>query len=233
MTSQGPVQILPQLRKVGYDPLTDLTVVGRMGEQTVAIVAHPSVGATNLADFIVVARKNPGKFSYATAGVGSVNHLRGETLKLMAGIDLLHIPYKGVGEALPGLLAGHVSLMFDTNVFAHAKGGKLNILAVMQDERHPGLPDVPTVREQGLPDYDVPGWYGTFVATGVPRPILEKLRTEIATIHTDAEFQAKQLASGNKIYTADLSLDQMKERFDTQYRFFGDIITRASIRLDD
>lgn len=232
MTSQGPVQILPHLRKLSFDPLADVATVGRMGEQTVAVVAHPSVGARNLAEFIALAKQSPGKYSYATAGVGSVNHLRGETLRLMAGIDLLHVPYKGVGEALPDLLAGRISILFDSNVVSHAKSGHLVLLAMLRDQRHPEYPDVPTVKEQGLPDYDVPGWFGTFMPAGVPLAIQERLRAEIATIHSDADFQARQLAAGILIYRENLSLEEMKARFAAQFRFFGDIISRANIKLE-
>lgn len=232
MTPQAPIQLIPNLRKLSYDPATDFVVVGRMGESISGYAAHPSVGARNLVEFIALAKKNPGKYTFATAGVGSVNHLRAETLKLMAGIDLLHVPYKGVGEALPDLLAGNVSSMFDTNVFSHAKSGKLTLLAVLQDERYTEFPDVPTVKEQGLPDYDVPVWYGAYAPAGVPRAILERMREEIATIHADTDFHAKQFALGIKVYKENMSLDQLKVKIDTQSRYFADLIRRADIRLE-
>jgi tripartite-type tricarboxylate transporter receptor subunit TctC len=232
MTPQAPIQLIPHLRKLNYDPAADFVVVGRMGESISGYAAHPSVGVRNLVEFIALAKQNPGKFTFATAGVGSVNHLRAETLKLMAGIDLLHVPYRGVGEALPDLLAGNVSTMFDTNVFPHAKSGKLTMLAVLQDERYSEFPDVPTMKEQGLPDYDVPVWYGAYAPAGVPRPILEKLRNEIATIHTDKDFQERQFAGGIKIYKEDMSLDQLREKIDAQSRYFADLIRRANIRLE-
>lgn len=232
MTPQAPIQLIPHLRKLNYDPATDFVVVGRMGESISGYAAHPSVGVKNLVEFIELAKKNPGKYTFATAGVGSVNHLRAETLKLMAGIDLLHVPYRGVGEALPDLLAGNVSTMFDTNVFPHAKAGKLTMLAVLQDERYSDFPDVATMKEQGLPDYDVPVWYGAYAPAGVPRPILEKLRNEIATIHTDKDFHEKQFAGGIKVYKENMSLDQLRDKIDAQSRYFADLIKRANIRLE-
>lgn len=232
MTPQAPIQLIPHLRKLPYDPMADFVVVGRMGESISGFAAHPSVPARNLVEFIALAKQNPGKYTFATAGVGSVNHLRAETLKLMAGIDLMHVPYKGVGEALPDLLAGNVSSMFDANVFSHVKAGRLTLLAVLQDERYTEFPDAGTMKEQGLPDYDVPVWYGAYAPAGVPRPILEKLRTEIATIHTDAEFQARQFALGIRIYRENMSLDQLKTKVETQSRYFADLIRRANIRLE-
>ena len=232
MTPQAPIQLIPHLRPLPYDPMTDFVVVGRMAESISGFAAHPSVPAANLTEFIALAKKNPGKYTFAPAGVGSVNHLRGETLKLMAGIDLLHVPYRGVGEALPDLLAGNVSTMFDANVFSHARGGKLKLLAVLQDTRYSEFPDVPTMKEQGLPDYDVPVWYGAYAPAGVPRPILEKLRNEIATIHSDKEFQAKQFAGGIHVYPQNMSLEQLKVKIQTQSQYFGDLIRRANIKLE-
>jgi tripartite-type tricarboxylate transporter receptor subunit TctC len=232
MTPQAPIQLIPHLRKLSYDPATELVVIGRMGESISGFAAHPSVGARNLQEFIAIAKQNPGKYTFATAGVGSVNHLRAETLKLMAGIDLLHVPYKGVGEALPDLLAGNVSCMFDSNVFPHAKAGKLNLLAILADERYSEFPDVGTMKEQGLPDYDVPVWFGAYAPAGTPRPIIDRLHADIATVHTDKEFQNRQFAGGIRIYTEALSLADLKARVDRQSRYFADLIQRANIRLE-
>ena len=232
MTPQAPIQLLPHLRKLSYDPLTDLVVVGRMGESISGFAVHPSLGVKNMAEFVALAKANPGKFTYATAGVGSVNHLRAETLKLMANIDLLHVPYKGVGEALPDLLAGNVQCMFDSSVFPHARAGKLSLLAVLADERYSEFPDVGTMKEQGFPNYDVPVWYGAFAPAGVPPQIVEALHREIGTVHADKEFQAKQFAGGIRIYRDAMSLTQMRDRVKAQSLYFADLIKRADIRLD-
>ncbi len=232
MTPQAPIQLLPHLRKLSYDPLTDLVVIGRMGESISGFAVHPSLGVKNMAEFVALAKSNPGKFTYATAGVGSVNHLRAETLKLMANIDLLHVPYKGVGEALPDLLAGNVQCMFDSNVFPHAKAGKLSLLAILADERYSEFPDVGTMKEQGFPNYDVPVWFGAYVPAGVPPQIVETLHREIGTMHSDEEFQAKQFAGGIRIYRDAMSLTQMRDRVKAQSMYFADLIQRANIRLD-
>jgi len=231
-TPQAPIQLIPHLRKLTYEPLRDLVPVGRMGEAFAGFAVHPSLGVKDLNEFVALAKKNPGKYTYATAGVGSVNHLRAETLKIMAGIDLLHVPYKGVGEALPDLLSGVVHCMFDSSVFPHVKSGKLVMLAIVFDERHPEFPDVMTIKEQGFPDYDVPIWFGVYAPAGVPRPILEKLHAAIGTIHTDEEFRAKQLSGGIAIYKEFLSMSAMRERVAQQYDQFGELIRRANITLE-
>lgn len=232
LTPQAPIQLLPHLRKLPYDPLKDLVIVGRMAEQIAGFAVHPSLGVKTMTEFVALAKQNPGKYSFGTAGVGSVNHLRVETLKLMAGIDLLHVPYKGVGEALPDLLGGVIHMMVDSNVLPSAKAGKINLISVLTSERYSEFPDVATMREQGFPDYDVPVWFGTYAPVGVPQPILDKLHREIATIHTDAEFQAKQFAGGTLVYREALSLSQMQDRVAKDSARFADLIRRANIKLD-
>ncbi len=232
LTPQAPIQLLPHLRKLNYDPLKDLVPVGRMSEQIAGFAVHPSLGVKTMGEFVALAKKNPGKFTFGTAGVGSVNHLRVETLKLMAGIDLLHVPYKGVGEALPDVLAGTIQLMVDSIVLQPAKAGKLTLLSVLTAERYSDFPNVATMREQGFPDYDVPVSFGTYAPGGVPGPILEKLNREIGKIHTDAEFRAKQLAGGNLVYKEALSIEQLRERIVKDSARFGALIRQANIKLD-
>lgn len=232
LTPQAPIQLLPHLRKLNYDPLKDLVPVGRMSEQIAGFAAHPSLGVKNLTEFVALAKKNPGKYTFGTAGVGSVNHLRVETLKLMAGIDLLHVPYKGVGEALPDVLSGTIQLMVDSIVLQPAKAGQLTLLAVLTPERYSEFPDVATMREQGFPDYDVPVWFGTYAPAGTPEPILEKLHREIAKMHSDKDFQMKQFIGGQFVYREALSMPQLRERITKDSERFASLIRRANIRLD-
>src|SRR6185295_4267042 len=182
LTPQAPIQLLPHLRKLNYDPIKDLIPVGRMSEQIAGFAVHPSLGVKNMTEFVALAKKNPGKFTFGTAGVGSVNHLRVETLQLMV----------------------------DSIVLQPSKSGHLTLLSVLTPERYSEFPDVATMREQGFPDYDVPVWFGTYAPAGVPEPILEKLHREIAKIHSDAEFQAKQFAGGHFVYREALSLPQLR-----------------------
>jgi len=232
MTPQAPIQLIPHLRKLPYDPMKDLVVVGRMAEQIGGFAVHPSVGAKTMTEFVALAKKSPGKYSFGTAGVGSVNHLRVETLKLMAGIDLLHVPYKGVGEALADLLAGQIHMIVDSNVLPAAKAGKLNLIAVLTPERYSEFPDVMTMKEQGFPEFDVPVWFGAYMATGTPQPIIDKAHAEIATIHSDKEFQERLFVGGSFVYREAFSLPQLQEKIAAQSARFADLIKRANIRLD-
>ena len=232
MTPQAPIVVLQNLRKLGYDPAKDLIGVARMGEVIAGFAVHPSLGVNNMVEFVALAKKKPGQITFVSAGVGSVNHLRGETLKLMANIDMLHVPYRGNGEAVPDLLAGQVHGIFDSLVFPHVKAGKLVLLAILSDERYSEFPDVPTMKEQGFPDFDLPIWFGAYVPAAVPTPIVDKLHDAISTIHTDQEFKAKQFAGGIYVYPKGDSIAELKVRLEKQRVYFGDLIKRANITLD-
>lgn len=232
MSPQAPIVVLPNLRKVAYDPMKDFVGVSRMGEVIAGFAVHPSLGVKNMAEFIALAKQKPGQITFVSAGVGSVNHLRGETLKLMAGIDLLHVPYRGNGEAVPDLLAGQVHGMFDSLVFPHVKAGKLTLLAILSDERFSEFPDVGTMKEQGLPDFDLPIWFGAWVPAGVPAPIVEKLHDAVSTIHSDEAFKARQFSAGILIYPQADTLAEFKARQQRQLLYFGDIIKRANIKIE-
>ena len=216
---------------MNYDPLKDFIHVDRLGESMAGIAVHPSVGAKTLAEFIALAKTSPGKFTFVSAGVGTVNHLRGEMLKLQAGIDMLHIPYKGTGEALADLLAGNVSLMFESSVFPHVKSGKLALLALL-DERNPDFPEVPTMKEAGFPDFDLPIWTGAYLPRGTPQAIVKKLHGELAKIHGDKDLAAKLEAAGIRLYPKSDSLDRLAARLADETARFAEIIKQANVKLD-
>jgi tripartite-type tricarboxylate transporter receptor subunit TctC len=228
ISPQTPMVVLPNLRKVGYDPQKDILPVARMTEVVTGFAVHPSLGVKTLPEFIALAKKNPGKYSFCSAGVGTITHLRGELLKLMAGIDLLHVPYRGNGEALPDLLAGNVHGMFEAVVFPHVRAGKLTLLAVVDDERLPEFPNVPTMKET-FPEYEAPIWFGTYVPKGTPQAIIDKLAKEIAKIHDDKEFRDKQMEFGMKVYPKAETPDEIAKRVAAQSKTFAEIIKKAGV----
>jgi len=232
MTPQAPIEVIPNLRKLPYDAMKDFIPVSRMGEVIAGYAVHPSLNVKNMAEFVALAKKQPGKITFVSAGVGSVNHLRGETLKMMAGIDLLHVPYKGNGEAVPDLLAGNVHSIFDSLVFPHVKAGKLTLLAILSDERYSEFPDTATMKEQGFVEFDLPIWFGVWAPAGVPMPIIERLHKEVSTIHTDEEFRAKQYAAGILIYRKADSLEEFRARVQRQSARMAELMKRANIRVE-
>jgi len=232
MGPQAPIEILPALRKLPYDPAKDFIPVARIGEVIAGFAVHPSLGVKNMKEFVALIKANPGKYSYVSGGVGTMNNIRGETLKLMAQIDLLHVPYKGNGEAVPDLLAGTVHGIFDSLVFPHVKAGKLTLLAILSDERYAEFPDVATMKEQGFPEFDLPIWFGAWFPAAVPLPIAERLHREISTVHKDEEFRAKQYAAGIFVYREADTLEQFRARLARQSARMVELTQRANIKLD-
>jgi tripartite-type tricarboxylate transporter receptor subunit TctC len=167
-----------------YDPLGDFAYVSYLGYSPNVLVVHPSTPAKTLKELIALAKARPGQLTYASPGVGSTNHLAGEMLHIGAGIDIVHVPYKGSAPAIIDLLGGQVVMNFDTvsSTIAYIKSGRMRALAVTTSKRDPLLPNVPTVRESGFRDFEVTNWYGIAAPAGTPREIVTKLNAEINRI---------------------------------------------------
>lgn len=165
---------------VGYDPIRDFTPITPVASIPFALVVHPSVPARSIQEFLDLAKRQPGKLTFASAGIGTSNHLAGELLKSMAGIDMLHVPYKGSAPALADLLGGRVTAMFDLllTTMKHVKAGSVRPLAVTSAARSPLMPEVATFIEAGLPQYEVTAWFGIFSPAGTPAAVVEKLNAE-------------------------------------------------------
>jgi tripartite-type tricarboxylate transporter receptor subunit TctC len=232
ITPQTPIVVLPNLRKMPYDPAKDFVPIARLSEVVTGFAVHPSLGVTTLKDFIALAKQHPGKYTFVSAGVGTITHLRGEMLKIMAGIDLLHVPYRGNGEALPDLLAGTVHAMFEAVVFPHVKSGKLTLLAVVDDERHPDFPSTPTIKESGFPEFEMPIWFGAYAPRGTPPAIIAKLHKEMSRVHDDKEFGARLMGFGMRVYSKADTPEEMAQRIAAQTGVFGDIIKKAKVAVD-
>ena len=169
------------LGKMSFDTLKDLAPVSLVAGNPHVLVVNPALPARDLKEFIALAKAKPGSISFASAGSGTVNHLSGELLKMLAGIDMIHIPYKGSGSVMPDLLGGQVNSLFAAmpTVTGFIKEKRLRALAVTTSKRFPGLPDVPTIAELGFPSYDFSSWFGILVPGGTPKPIVDRLQAEI------------------------------------------------------
>ncbi|MBM3571093.1 MAG: tripartite tricarboxylate transporter substrate binding protein [Alphaproteobacteria bacterium] len=178
---------------VKYDTEKDFSHVAMIGTFTNALVVHPGFAAKSLGDLVALAKREPGKYNFATSGNGSTNHLLGEMLKLAAGIDLVHVPYRGAGPALADVLANQVPMMFDSlpSSAGHLKAGGLRALAVASAARLAALPDVPTFREQGFPDLVIENWFGISGPAGMAGDIVGKLAAEIKTVLGQADVVTK------------------------------------------
>ena len=184
--------------KLPFDPVKDFAPVARMTRIAAMLVVNPSVPARSTAELIAHARANPSKLTFASAGNGTTSHLSGELFKTMAGIDIVHVPYRGGGAAMTDLLGGQVSMMIDVmpNAYPQAKAGKVRGLAVTTATRFPSAPDVPTIAESGLPGFDVSAWDGVLAPAGTPRPIIDRLNAAIRTALDDPKVKQALLDRG-------------------------------------
>jgi tripartite-type tricarboxylate transporter receptor subunit TctC len=175
-----PLVILPALReKMPYDTLKDLAPVTMTGTSSILIAASPNLPASNLAEVIALAKKQPGKLTYASPGSGSSMHLAGELLKLEAGIDILHVPFKGGAQAYPELMAGRIDLQLDPtfSLYRHVKAGKMKAIAVTSGKRDPSAPEVPTVAET-IPGFSVLSINGIVVAGSTPPELVRRINAD-------------------------------------------------------
>jgi len=167
--------------RLGYDPLKDFAPVALVAIQPNILVVHPSLPARSVTELIAYARQHPGQLNYASTGVGVAAHLSGELFKAMAGVDLVHVPYKGAQPALTDVLAGQVQVMFATSssVLPFIQAGRLRALAVTTAQRSPALPDLPTVSEAGVPGFESITWHGVVVPSATPAAVVERLNRAI------------------------------------------------------
>jgi len=170
--------------KLPFDPLKDFTPIAIVALVPNILVVHPSLPSRSVKEFIALVRSRPGQMSYGTSGVGSPSHMSAELFKVLTKVDFTHVPYKGSGLAMIDLIGGHLHLSFPSipASFPHIKSGKLVPLGVTTSQRASALPEVPTIREAGVADYEVSGWYGVIGPAGIPRPIVERLNKEIGIV---------------------------------------------------
>lgn len=189
--------VSPSTYKLRYDPLADMTPIARVDDGPFAIVVHPSLPTRNVKQLVALAKTKPGQIAYATSGQGSISHLSTEWFAMLAGIKLMHIPYKGTGQSVADTVAGHIQLMFAAIAAAvpHVKSGRLIAIAVTAPKRIAPLPDVPTVIESGY-ELEVNNWHGMVGPKGMPPAIVDKLNAEINSIIKDPEFVQRIAAEG-------------------------------------
>ena len=185
--------------KMPYDPVRDFTPITELASSPNVLVAHPSVPVTSFKDLLVKAKQ--GQFNFASAGVGSVGHLTGELLNQMAGIRMVHVPYKGSGQAVTDLLGGHVQLMFSgfSSTLPHIKAGRLRALAVTGAQRSPAAPDVPTIAESGFPGFEATAWYGVLAPAKTPKPVVSRLHNDIVKVLQEPDVKNRLTGLGFEI----------------------------------
>ncbi|HVR50280.1 MAG TPA: tripartite tricarboxylate transporter substrate binding protein [Pseudorhodoferax sp.] len=200
----GTLAINPSLyAKLPYHPVRDFAPISLMATTMNVLVARPDLGAKTLPELIALAKARPGKLVYGSAGNGSSNHLSGELLKSMAGIDTVHAPYRGSAPALLDLMGGRIDFMFDTvaQQTQNIATGKVRAIAVTGPQRSPLLPEVPTADEAGLKGFDVTIWFGVLAPAATPAPIVERLNREIVAVMGSEEMRRRMQADGAQART--------------------------------
>jgi tripartite-type tricarboxylate transporter receptor subunit TctC len=192
MATSSTHAVAPKLNpKLPYDPLKDFVPIVNLNIGPNILVVTADLPVKTVKELIAYGKANPGKLTFASSGTGSVYHLTGEMFKTMAGVDMVHIPYKGSAQAYPDLISGQVSLMFDgtTSVMPHVKSGKLRALAITSARRNPTLPDLPTVAEAGVPGFESTLWIGLFAPAGTPKEIVARLNAEMNKVLTRSDVR--------------------------------------------
>jgi tripartite-type tricarboxylate transporter receptor subunit TctC len=219
-------------RKPGYDPLENFAAVSPAYLSGMVLVAHPSLQVSSVAELVALARARPEHLSYASSGTGGLPHLAMELFARAAGIELVHVAYRGDGQALTDVLAGRVPLMMSGYIVAlpHVQAGKLRALAVTSSERTALLVDVPTVAETGYKGYAVDAWTGFFAPAGTPAPLVDRLNREIAAAVASAPVQAHFTATGAQSFTG--SPAQFARFVREEWARYGKLVRELDLRAE-
>ncbi len=224
--------IAPHLIKLGFDPIKDLAPVGLIVTVPNVLLVGAGVPANNVRELVALMKANPGDYKYASSGVGSTQHIAGEGFNLAAGVQSIHVPYKGSSQAHLDVIAGNVQIMFDTtsSAMSQIKAGKFRPLALTTSRRSSELPQVPTLAEAGVSGFEMSTWYGLFVTAGTPPDVQVRLQAELARILKLPDVQAKLKALGGEVGT--INAEQFSQLNKLEYERFGALIKRANIKLE-
>lgn len=215
-----------------FNTLRDLAPVTKLGDAALLLVAHPTVPAKSLAEFMAYAKSKPGPHPYGTSGTGGTPHLAGELMKQRTGINLEHIPYKGGGQAMIDVLGGQIPLVFTAIASAqqHVKSGKVVALGVPSRKRSAALPDVPTFIESGIPNFEATSWVGIFAPARTPRPIIDKLQREIAAVLQTDKVKERYAVLG--IEPVGNTPEQFTEQIRADLARWGEVVKAANIKVE-
>ena len=219
-------------RKLPYDPIKDFAPISLLADGPYLLVVHPSLPVKSVKELVEYAKKNPDKLSYASSGNGSGGHLAAELLKSMTGIKMLHIPYKGGGPALTGLLSGEAQVLFAPYASAkgHIKDGRIRALGVTTARRPKAIPDIPTIAEAGVPGYNTGVWYSLLAPAGTPRAIIDRLRSETVAVLNKPEFN--KLLVDQAIDPIGSTPEELAMYIKDELDLWAKVVKEAGIRIE-
>lgn len=218
--------------KVPFNTLQDFAPVGKIGDAVLILVTHPNSGLKNLRDVIAQSRSRQGGLSYGTSGTGSTPHIAGELLKQRAGANLVHIPYKGGGQAMTDLMGGSIPLVYTAVAGAvqHVKAGKLHAVAVSSTQRAPSMPDVPTFVESGVPDFESSSWVGILAPAKTPRALVDRLNSELNVVLADPAVRERLIGLG--ITPAPGTPEKFSDEMKRDLARYGAVVKAAGIKAE-
>lgn len=218
--------------KLNYDPVKDFAPISLVATVPNVMITHPSVPAATLAEFIALAKTKPGGMNFGSGGSGTSNHLAGELFNIVAGVKLVHVPYKGVNLAMNDVLSGQIQFVVIGVPAAapHIKAGRLRALALVAPRRAPALPDVPTVAEAGLPKFEVTTWYGILAPAGTPRPIITRLNAEIVRIMHAPEMTQRLAGMATDPVTS--TPEEFAAYIKSEIAKWAEVIRQAGLKAD-
>jgi len=222
--------VLPHLRKVPYDPVASFEPVAMVATYLAVVTVRNDLPAKSFAELVALARKEPGKLTYGSAGIASFGNMAGETIKLRQGVDVLHVPFKGSGDLVAALLGGQIDIIIDGVGLPLAKSGKARALATFADVRHPDLPEVPSLAEAGLKTGLPRTWWGIFAPKGTPEPIVKRLDAALA--HTLAEPETKDRMSRISVVASYLPPAETRKLMAEDSEINGELIRATKMRLE-
>jgi tripartite-type tricarboxylate transporter receptor subunit TctC len=218
--------------KVPYDPVKDFAPITLLGNGAYILVVHPSLPAKSVKQLVALAKAQPGSIAYSSSGNGSGGHLAAELLNSMAGIKMLHVPYKGGGPALVDLIAGQVQVLFSTQLasWPHIQSGRIRALAVSTAKRPASIPDLPTIAEAGLPGYDSGVWYGVLAPAGTPRDIITRLNGDVIRALNQPDYRT--LLVNNAIDPIGSPPEQLGQYIKSELVKWAKVVKDAGVRVD-
>jgi len=218
--------------KVGFDTLKDFAPIGKIGDAVLILVAHPNFPAKSLKDVIALSKSQAGGLSYGTSGTGGTPHIAGELLKQRTGANLVHVPYKGGGQAMTDVLGGNIPLVYTAiaGAIPHVKSGKLHPVAVSSAKRASSLPDVATFIENGVSDFEANSWVALLAPAKTPKAIVDKLTTELNAVLNDPEVREK--LNGMGITATPGSADKFGEEMKRDLARYGQVVKAANIKAE-
>jgi tripartite-type tricarboxylate transporter receptor subunit TctC len=227
-----PLVINPHLNKVAYDPLRDLVPIALLTAIPNVLVVHPSVPAKSVAELVALARKEPGKLTYGSGGVGSSNHLAAEMMKAVTRTDIVHVPYKSATHALTAAVGGETNIVIvaASSAAPFVRDGRMRALAVLDTKRSSAMPEVPTAAEAGLPQVVVVNWYILLAPAGTPRAIVQRLNVEAVKAMNDPETRTRLAGLGGE--PASGTPEQTAELLRREYEQWGKVIREAGIKAE-